>query len=266
MNTQKAWHHLTGDTVVTELESDLNNGLNLAKVKQRQHEFGPNSITGQQSIPAWKRLLLQFHNPLIYILIFATLVTFFLKEYVDSGVIFAVVLINAVIGFIQESKAEEAINSLKKMLSSSATVLRDGQKTSIPAEELVPGDIVFLASGDKVPADMRLVTCNDMQIDESALTGESVASEKSLQQLSEDTVLADRNNMAFAGTLVTYGGGTGIGTQRECLELLDCYGRDRVYKFAEIVASVVLAGEISLASAISSSDWVSSHEQYGRNR
>ncbi len=212
MNTQKAWHHLNGDAVVSELESDLNDGLNSVTVKQRQQEFGPNSITGQKTVPAWKRLLLQFHNPLIYILLFATIVTLVLKEYVDSGVIFAVVLINATIGFIQESKAEEAINSLKKMLSSSATVVRDGQKTSIPAVELVPGDIVFLASGDKVPADMRLVECKDIQIDESALTGESVASEKSLQELSEDTVLADRNNMAFAGTLVTYGGGKGIVT------------------------------------------------------
>lgn len=212
LNTQKAWHHLSSEEAISELESDLNEGLTQYKVKQRQEEFGPNSITGQKPVPAWKRLLLQFHNPLIYILLFATLVTLFLKEYVDAGVIFGVVIINAIIGFVQESKAEEAINSLKKMLSSSATVLRNGQKISIPAVELIPGDIVFLASGDKVPADMRLVQCKDMQIDESALTGESVASEKSLSSLSEDTVLADRNNMAFAGTLVTYGAGKGVVT------------------------------------------------------
>ncbi|MFN3881997.1 MAG: cation-transporting P-type ATPase [Nitrincola lacisaponensis] len=212
LQTNKAWHHLEPQDVIGSLDSHQTEGLTSSSAQQRQVHFGPNSITGQQPVPAWKRLLLQFHNPLIYILLCATLVTFFLREYVDAGVILAVVLINAIIGYIQESKAEEAINSLKKMLSSSATVLRDGEKKTLPATELVPGDIVFLASGDKVPADMRLLECRDMQIDESALTGESVSSEKHLQLLAADTVLADRNNMAFAGTLVTYGAGKGIVT------------------------------------------------------
>lgn len=212
LQTDKAWHHLEPQDVIGSLDSHQTEGLASSTAQQRQVHFGPNSITGQQPVPAWKRLLLQFHNPLIYILLCATLVTFFLREYVDAGVILAVVLINAMIGYIQESKAEEAINSLKKMLSSSATVLRDGEKKTLPATELVPGDIVFLASGDKVPADMRLLECRDMQVDESALTGESVSSEKHLQLLAADTVLADRNNMAFAGTLVTYGAGKGIVT------------------------------------------------------
>ncbi|KDE41243.1 Cation-transporting ATPase [Nitrincola lacisaponensis] len=212
LQTNKAWHHLEPQDVIGSLDSHQTEGLTSSSAQQRQVHFGPNSITGQQPVPAWKRLLLQFHNPLIYILLCATLVTFFLREYVDAGVILAVVLINAIIGYIQESKAEEAINSLKKMLSSSATVLRDGEKKTLPATELVPGDIVFLASGDKVPADMRLLECRDMQVDESALTGESVSSEKHLQLLAADTVLADRNNMAFAGTLVTYGAGKGIVT------------------------------------------------------
>lgn len=212
LQTNKAWHHLEPQDVIGSLDSHQTEGLTSSSAQQRQVHFGPNSITGQQPVPAWKRLLLQFHNPLIYILLCATLVTFFLREYVDAGVILAVVLINAIIGYIQESKAEEAINSLKKMLSSSATVLRDGEKKTLPATELVPGDIVFLASGDKVPADMRLLECRDMQVDESALTGESVSSEKHLQLLATDTVLADRNNMAFAGTLVTYGAGKGIVT------------------------------------------------------
>lgn len=212
LDINKSWHHLKSDESLTSLHTDADGGLDADEITQRQKDFGPNSITGKQAIPAWKRLLLQFHNPLIYILLFATAVTFFLKEYVDAGVILSVVLINAVIGYVQESKAEEAINSLKKMLSSSATVLRKGEKTSIPAIELIPGDIVFLVSGDKVPADMRLIECSDMQIDESALTGESLASEKYVQALSEDTVLADRNNMAFAGTLVTYGAAKGVVT------------------------------------------------------
>ncbi|KGK41970.1 carbonate dehydratase [Nitrincola sp. A-D6] len=208
----KPWHHLDSKEVIETLESDVDTGLTSNSAAERLQAFGPNSITGKQPISAFKRLLLQFHNPLIYILLFATLVTLFLKEYVDSGVIFAVVIINAIIGFVQESKAEEAINSLKKMLSSSATVLRNGEKKTIPATDLVAGDLIFLASGDKVPADMRLLECRDMQIDESALTGESVSSEKHLDILDTDTVLADRNNMAFAGTLVTYGSGKGIVT------------------------------------------------------
>jgi cation-transporting ATPase F len=208
----KPWHHLDNKEVIDTLESDVDTGLTSDAAAERLQAFGPNSITGKKPVSAVKRLLLQFHNPLIYILLFATLVTLFLKEYVDSGVIFAVVIINAIIGFVQESKAEEAINSLKKMLSSSATVLRNGEKKTIPATDLVAGDLIFLASGDKVPADMRLLECRDMQIDESALTGESVSAEKHLDILDAGTVLADRNNMAFAGTLVTYGAGKGIVT------------------------------------------------------
>ncbi|WP_417583848.1 cation-translocating P-type ATPase [Nitrincola sp.] len=208
----KPWHHLDNQEVIASLESDAETGLSSNSATERRQTFGPNSISGQKSVSALKRLLLQFHNPLIYILLFATLVTLFLKEYVDSGVIFSVVIINAIIGFVQESKAEEAINSLKKMLSSSATVLRNGEKKTLPATELVPGDLVFLVSGDKVPADMRLLECKDMQVDESALTGESVSAEKYLDVLPADTVLADRNNMAFAGTLVTYGSSKGIVT------------------------------------------------------
>ena len=208
----KPWHSLENTEILDTLESDGEAGLTSNSAAERLQRFGPNSITGKKPVSAVKRLLLQFHNPLIYILLFATLVTLFLKEYVDSGVIFAVVIINAIIGFVQESKAEEAINSLKKMLSSTATVLRNGEKQTLPATDLVVGDLIFLASGDKVPADMRLLECRDMQIDESALTGESVSAEKSLELLDEDTVLADRNNMAFAGTLVTYGAGKGIVT------------------------------------------------------
>lgn len=208
----KPWHNLDNKQVIDILESDDDTGLTSEAAAERLQAFGPNSITGKKPTSTVKRLLMQFNNPLIYILLFATLVTLLLQEYVDSGVIFAVVIINAIIGFVQESKAEEAINSLKKMLSSTATVLRNGEKKTLPATDLVAGDLIFLASGDKVPADMRLLECRDMQIDESALTGESVSSEKHLELLDADTVLADRNNMAFAGTLVTYGAGKGIVT------------------------------------------------------
>ncbi|KAA0875103.1 cation-translocating P-type ATPase [Nitrincola tapanii] len=204
------WHHLTEEDVFEALNSHQHQGLDASSITERQRLFGANIISSRAATPAWKRLLLQFHNPLIYILLIATLVTFFLQEYVDAGVILAVVLINALIGFIQESKAEAAINSLKNLLSAQARVIRDGQVQTISASELVPGDLLILASGDKVSADIRLYECKDLQIDESALTGESVASQKTLRRLDKDTLLADRQNMAFAGTLVTYGTGKGV--------------------------------------------------------
>lgn len=204
------WHHLAEEDVINALKSHSQAGLTITEVEERLRIFGPNTITGKKPTSAFKRLLLQFHNPLIYILLVATLVTFLLAEYVDSGVILAVVLINALIGYVQETKAEDAINSLKGMLSSTATVTRDGKRMEVPANNLVPGDIVHLVSGNKVPADIRLTSIRDLQIDESTLTGESVAVQKHRTQLHGNAVLADRVNMAFAGTLVTYGAGSGV--------------------------------------------------------
>jgi magnesium-transporting ATPase (P-type) len=151
------------------------------------------------------RFLLQFHQPLIYILIAAGTVTLFLQEWVDSAVIFGVVFINAIIGFVQESKAESAIESLKKMMTTQTNVLRDGKWQEIDAVNLVVGDVIQLASGNKVPADVRILRCRDLQVDESALTGESVPVIKKEEILDPETILADRRNMAYAGTLVTYG-------------------------------------------------------------
>ncbi|EXJ11416.1 MULTISPECIES: cation-transporting P-type ATPase [Nitrincola] len=248
------WHHLTEEDVFNTINSDRLSGLSHNEVQERLRLFGPNTISGQASISPLKRLLLQFHNPLIYILLFATAVTLFLGEYVDSGVIFGVVLINAAIGFVQESKAEEAINSLKGMLSSTATVLRDGEKQTIPASDVVPGDIVFLASGDKVPADMRIFDCRDLQIDESTLTGESVSATKSRTTLGKETVLADRENMAFAGTLVTYGGGKGVitatGDHTETGKIADMIAQAtsidtpltrKIHQFSKLLLWVILA-------------------------
>ena len=211
-STDDTWHHLPCDEVLETLETHERNGLTDRQVRERLAIHGPNTLTAAKRMSWFKRLLLQFHNPLIYILLIATVVTLALGEYVDSAVIFGVVLINAIIGFVQESKAEDAIQSLKHMLSSTATVMRKGQRVTLPAAELVPGDIVLLASGDKVPADVRLLTARDLQIDESTLTGESVAAEKQSDPLATETVLADRSNMAFAGTLVTYGTGRAVVT------------------------------------------------------
>jgi len=206
------WHHLPIDEVVELLESDRERGLDRFAVEHRLEAFGPNTITAQKGQGPLIRFLLQFHQPLIYILIASGLVTAFLQEWVDSGVIFGVVLVNAVVGYIQEAKAVNALAALARTMTTDATVLRQGEKRRLPATELVPGDIVFLQSGDKVPADLRLFQVRDLQIAEAALTGESapVAKDHGLQ--GHETVLADRRNMAYASTLVTYGQGTGIVT------------------------------------------------------
>ena len=266
------WHHLAEEDVFTALKSDHHEGLSHSEVEERLRLFGPNAITAQKPVPAWKRFLLQFHNPLIYILLVATLVTFFLKEYIDSAVIFGVVIINAIIGYMQEAKAEEAINSLKKMLSANASVVRDGKRVSIPATQLVPGDIVYLASGDKVPADLRLFENRDLQIDESALTGESVAVQKERAQLEKDTVLADRVNMAFAGTLVTYGQGGGVviatGDDTETGKIahmiseavsLDTPLTQKIHAFSKILLYVILAlaAITFVVGLLHGQDWVS---------
>jgi Ca2+-transporting ATPase len=206
------WHHLPIDEVAALLESDRERGLDRFEVEHRLEAFGPNAITAQKGQGPLIRFLLQFHQPLIYILIVSGLVTAVLGEWVDSGVIFGVVLVNAVIGYLQEAKAVNALAALARTMTTEATVLRQGEKRRIPATELVVGDIVFLQSGDKVPADLRLFQVRDLQVAEAALTGESAPVVKDHGLHGRDTVLADRRNMAYASTLVTYGQGWGIVT------------------------------------------------------
>ncbi len=207
----KHWHHLPADEVTDLLESDREKGLDLFEVENRHKQFGLNVITGKKGKGPLLRFLFQFNQPLIYILIAAGTVTAFLQEWVDTGVIFGVVLVNAFIGFIQEAKAGKAIESLAGTMTTEATVLRAGEKQRSSSAEVVPGDIVLLQSGDKVPADLRLFQTRDIQVDESALTGESVPVDKKPEPLDHDTGLADRKNMVYASTLVTY-------------ELLDIFG------------------------------------------
>jgi len=201
----KHWHHCPSLEVTTLLNTNPDKGLLLFEAKHRLEKFGPNTVTAQKQKSALQRLLLQFHQPLIYILLAAAFVTLFLQEWVDSSVIFGVVIVNAIIGFVQESKAEKAIESLRQMMTTHTNVLRDGKWQEIDAVNLVVGDVVQLQSGDKVPADVRLLRCRDLQVDESALTGESVPVIKKEEILDPETILADRRNMAYAGTLVTYG-------------------------------------------------------------
>ncbi|MES9829935.1 MAG: cation-transporting P-type ATPase [Candidatus Thiodiazotropha sp.] len=201
---------MPADEVEGLLESSATKGLDIFELEHRHAHFGPNRLTPQKGKGPLELFFLQFHQPLIYILLAAALITFLLQEWVDSGVIFGVVLVNAIVGFIQESKALKAIEALAQSMEGSATVVRAGEKIVIPSTEVVPGDLVLLQSGDKVPADLRLLRSRELQIDESTLTGESVPVQKRPDPLARETVLADRHNMAYSSTLVTHGTGAGL--------------------------------------------------------
>lgn len=210
-HTGNVWHTLPPDDVLASFESDERFGLTAAEAEQRLKRYGPNVITARRGKSPLVRFLLQFHNPLLYILLIASVVTFVLKDIVDAAIIFGVVLVNVILGYIQESRAEKAIEALARTMTMEATVVRDGKTIRVPAASLVPGDLVLLQSGDKVPADMRLIRTRDLQIAEAALTGESVPVTKQAHAtLAPDTTLADRVTMAYASTLVTYGQGAGI--------------------------------------------------------
>ena len=205
-----SWHQIPVSEVAGLLETDLVSGLSAAEAESRLKEYGPNKVTEKPGTPPWKRFLLQFHQPLIYILLVASGITLALGEVVDGSVIFGVVFILAVTGYIQETKAEDAIRALTKMLVAEATVRRDRRKQRVPSVGLVPGDVVLLQSGDRVAADLRLVRVRSLKIDESMLTGESLPARKHVDSLALKTVLADRRNLAFAGTLVTRGEAEGV--------------------------------------------------------
>ncbi len=202
---ERTWHHLDREAVLEILDSDATRGLRPVEVDARQGRFGPNVLTGKRGPGPLFRFALQFHAPLVYVLLGATVATALLGEWVDSGVIFGVVLVNAVLGFVQENKALQAIESLSRRMASEACVVRDGEIVRVPSASLVPGDVVLLQSGDRVPADVRLLEARDLRVDESALTGESVPVEKSLARVEVDATLADRTNLAYASTFVTYG-------------------------------------------------------------
>ncbi len=203
------WHHLSAQETLDAVSSSAH-GLSHAEAVRRLAQYGPNRLTPPKRRGPLLRFLLQFHNVLIYVLLASACVTALLAHWVDTGVIVGVVVINAIIGFIQEGKAEKAMEAIRRMLSPEATVLRAGKREVIAAEALVPGDIVLLQSGDKVPADLRLLSAKNLRIEEAALTGESTAVEKNTAATSAQAVLGDRFCMAYSGTLVVYGQGTGV--------------------------------------------------------
>ena len=187
-------------------------GLSTDEAARRFESDGPNALPEAEQETWWQRLLRQFNDPMIYVLIAAGILTAILGQVIDTIVIFAVVLVNGLVGFVQEGKAADALDSIRNMLSPASEVKRGDSWTSIPSEELVVGDVVRLRAGDKVPADLRLVDASGLRIEESALTGESVASEKSTKAVEDDAGIGDRPGMAFSGTTVAAGQGIGVVT------------------------------------------------------
>jgi magnesium-transporting ATPase (P-type) len=203
------WHTLT----CAQIEQALNTGaegLSEAEAARRIEHYGPNRLAPPKRRGPLRRLLEQFHNILLYVMLGAAVITAFLQHWVDTGVLLVAVIVNAIIGFIQEGKAEAALDAIRAMLSPYATVIRDGRRREIDAAGLVPGDRVVLVSGDRVPADVRLVSAKALRIEEAALTGESLPVEKCTAAADADTPLGDRCGMAYSGTVVVYGQGTGL--------------------------------------------------------
>jgi magnesium-transporting ATPase (P-type) len=204
------WHARSPQDLLTGLGTSASAGLASAEARRRLEEHGPNRLPPAKRRGPLMRLLLQFHNPLIYILLAAAAVTLALEDYVDAGVIVGVVLINAAIGFVQEGKAERALEAVHAMLASRSVVVRDGERHEIDAADLVPGDLVLLESGTRVPADLRLIQVRNLRVGEAALTGESIDVEKSTDAVAPDAPLGDRTCMAYSGTVVGVGQGRGV--------------------------------------------------------
>jgi len=222
MDTQKAWHTMTASEAADALEMDLQKGLTAVQVNKRRERFGTNELREAPGRSFWRMLLDQFNQFLVLILIVAAIISAIIgwtefnqtgdtTEFIDAIAIMTIVILNAILGVVQEGRAEEALAALKKMASPNARVLRDGYTQTVPSRELVPGDIVILETGNYVPADVRLVESVNLRIEEASLTGESVSVGKDAHDaLKAEAVLGDRHNMAFMSTLITYGRGQGL--------------------------------------------------------
>src|SRR5262245_9347657 len=205
-----AWHAIPPNEVVQRLASSCERGLNPAEVQVRLRKYGLNRLPESKKRGPFSRLLSQFNNILIYILLAAGVTKLTMGLWVHAGIIFCAVLLNTLLGFIQEGKAEKALDSIRNMLSSEARTVRGGETRMIGAEQLVPGDIVLVESGDKVPADLRLVDAKNLRTEEAALTGESVPAEKTVDAVPANVTVGDRGSMAFSGTMVVSGRATGV--------------------------------------------------------
>jgi magnesium-transporting ATPase (P-type) len=210
VHTHARWFAKDATTVLEKLRTDPDKGLSTAQAVERLLEFGRNELPAPKTEHAFVRFLRHFHDILIYILFVCAFVTLVLGHYADTVVILAVAVINAAIGYFQESKAEKALNDIRNMLSLRAMVVRDGTRADVDAAELTLGDIVYLAPGDKIPADLRLFRAENLRVEESALTGEAVPTEKQTRAIDPETVLGDRSNMTYCGTTVSAGTGYGV--------------------------------------------------------
>ena len=209
-SVEVAWHAMPVDDVVKRLATRTGTGLDASEAAARLQKYGPNRLPEGKKRGPFKRFLAQFNNILVYVLLAAGFTKLMLNLWIDAAVILGVVIINALLGFIQEGKAEKALDSIRNMLSAEARTVRGGEARLIPAEELVPGDVVLLESGDKVPADLRLTDAKNLRTEEAALTGESVPTDKTTATVSVNATVGDRENMAFSGTMVVSGRASGV--------------------------------------------------------
>ncbi|HDR4726570.1 cation-translocating P-type ATPase [Bacillus cereus group sp. Sample62] len=212
------WYSKTKDQTLIDLETNEQHGLTDEIVNERLQQYGSNELATKQKRTLWQRIFAQINDVLVYVLIIAALISAFVGEWADASIIALVVVLNAVIGVIQESKAEQALEALKKMATPKAIVKRDGELKEIPSEQVVPGDIVMLDAGRYIPCDLRLIETANLKVEESALTGESVPVDKNAiyhpsMQNDEQVPLGDQKNMAFMSTLVTYGRGVGVAVE-----------------------------------------------------
>lgn len=256
LKQDQAIHNIDVETALRVLETD-SAGLSTEEAARRLVQYGPNRLPDVKRASAFKRFFRQFHNVLIYVLLASSVVTALMGHFVDMSVILAVVLINALIGFLQEGRAEKAMEAIRKMLSPMAAVLRDGQRVTLPAEDIVPGDIVLIEAGDKVPADLRLLQAEGLLISEAVLTGESVPVEKETGAVAEKLPLGDRKCMAFKGTMVAGGAGMGIvattGAETEIGKISDMLAGiqplitpliEKMNRFARYLSAVILIGAV----------------------
>ena len=251
---QQPLHALEAEAVIATLGADPEEGLSAEEAASRLAEHGPNTVEEDEGPSRLAILLHQFTSPLIYLLIVAAVVTTLLGEYVDTGVIVAVLLLNAVIGYTQESKAEASVKALMQLAAPRARVVRDGEEREVEAVDLVPGDLVLLESGSKVPADLRLLSTRSLDVDESLLTGESTGVRKHADPIDADTYTADRANIAFMGSSVISGRGRGLvgatGTDTELGKIAEQVRTEeqpatplqqRMARFANLIAVLVVA-------------------------
>ncbi|MHC1765089.1 MAG: cation-translocating P-type ATPase [Verrucomicrobiia bacterium] len=209
----------TAESVIAALGADPQRGLTESEARARLEEYGPNELTAEEPVPGWKKFLAQFKNVLVILLLIATAISAVLwaieRESAlpyEAIAILAVVLLNAIMGYIQESRAESAVAALRKISAAQAEVLRDGERRDVPAAEVVPGDTIIIEEGDTIPADARLIHCTALQTAEAALTGESLPVSKEVAPVAGEVGLGDRTNMLFSGTAATYGRGTAVVT------------------------------------------------------